>query len=195
MRSRRLKVLVISGGGVFGMIPCHFLSIAGDSDPAKLDVIAGTSAGGILALCYASGRGTRETRKLFREAVPAIFKKSWLRRLLPGRSLYSSSGIESFLRQALPGKVRDCPRRFIVPSLNFRRKAPVIFHNFDGSYLDYELWKIGRSTSAAPIFFEPFSENILIDGGIIESASCIRCCSGIFMCRKGISTYSCWGPA
>jgi hypothetical protein len=30
-----------------------------------------------------------------------------------------------------------------------------------------KIWKIARSTSSAPMFYPPFSENILIDGGIL----------------------------
>lgn len=151
------------------MIPCHFLSLVDDDDFEKIDIIAGTSIGGILALCYATEFGVEKTRKLFKEAAPQIFKPNVFRRFLPGKSLYSTREIESFLRKALPGKVRDCPKKFIVPCMNFRKKSLVVFQNFDESYSDYDLWKIGRSTSAAPIFFEPFSENILIDGGIVEN--------------------------
>ena len=169
MSNNPLKVLVLSGGGIFGMIPCHFLSLIEDEDFDKIDVIAGTSIGGILALCYASELGVEKTRRLFKEAAPKIFKRNIFRRLMPGKTLYSSKQIESFLQKNLPGKVKDCPKKFVVPCMNFRKKSLVIFQNLDESYSDYDLWKIGRSTSAAPIFFEPFSESILIDGGIIEN--------------------------
>ncbi len=169
IQNRALKVLVLSGGGIFGMVPCHFLRGVDDGDFDRIDVVAGTSIGGILALCYASGLGTEETHRLFREAAPQIFRKSLLRKLTPGKTLYSSRGIEKFLKTALPARVKDCPGKFIVPAMDFRKRSLVIFQNFDESYLDYDLWKIGRSTSAAPIFFEPFSENILIDGGIVEN--------------------------
>lgn len=169
MENRRLKVLVIAGGGIFGIIPSHFLSLAGMEDMAKINVFAGTSVGGILALCYAAGKEPKDTVEQFKKAVPLIFRKDWIRRLLPRHSFYSSKGIEQFLKEALPGKVEKCPKKFVVPCMNFRKKTPVIFQNFDTSFHDYDLWKIGRSTSAAPIFFEPFSENILIDGGLIEN--------------------------
>lgn len=163
-----MKVLILSGGGIFGFVPCHFLNLVDDVDLEKIDVIAGTSIGGILALCYASDLGVQKTYELFKTAAPEIFRKNWLRVLFTS-SLYSSKGIEKFLQQALPGKVRDCRKKFIVPAMDFRKRALVVFQNFDESYLEYDLWKIGRSTSAAPMFFEPYSENVLVDGGIVEN--------------------------
>ena len=167
--SKRYKVLILSGGGVFGLIPSHFMSLVPYEELEKIDFIAGTSVGGILALCYASGKTPRDTKELFKEAVPQIFKKNWIRQIMPFHSLYSSKGIEHFLQDALRGTVRNCRKKFIVPCMDFRKKVPLVFHNLDNSFDHYELWKIGRSTSAAPIYFEPFSENVLIDGGIIEN--------------------------
>ena len=38
-------------------------------------------------------------------------------------------------------------------------------------------WKIARATSAAPMFYPPYSENILIDGGILENIPIITTAS------------------
>lgn len=55
MSEKKLKVLIISGGGVYGLIPAYFLhQIDIVSYLPQIDVISGTSIGGILALYLAS---------------------------------------------------------------------------------------------------------------------------------------------
>jgi patatin-like phospholipase/acyl hydrolase len=85
----------------------------------------------------------------------------------PFTSKYCVDNLEASLKKILPIKVSECQKNFVVPSFSLKSVSPVIFHNFDESYNHMKIWKIARSTSAAPMFYLPFSENILIDGGIL----------------------------
>lgn len=170
MSEKKLKVLIISGGGVYGLIPAYFLhQIDIVSYLPQIDVISGTSIGGILALYLASHKDPSNLYQRFIATTPEIFKRSVFRRFNPHASKYPAKGIERVLKDILPGKVQDVLTRFIVPAFGFKTEQPVIFHNLDNTYSHLDLWKIGRATSAAPMYFPPYSENILIDGGILEN--------------------------
>ena len=55
--SRKKKVLIIAGGGVYGMIPIAFLKHLGIVDIRDyVDIISGTSIGGIISLYLAQGK-------------------------------------------------------------------------------------------------------------------------------------------
>ena len=164
---RCVKVLVIAGGGVYGMIPSVFLksvkSIGG------VDVLGGTSVGGILCLHLAKYGDPIRMYDDFKANVSRIFTRSLSNVFNPFSPKYSSDGVESALQGIFEGDVAGCPGKFVVPALNFKNVKPVIFHNFSCEYGHMDLWKIARATSAAPMYFPPYSENILIDGGILEN--------------------------
>lgn len=162
-----IKVLVIAGGGVYGMIPCTFLKSVGSV--SGVDIFGGTSVGGILALHLAKYGNARRMYDEFKSNVRTIFTKTFAGKLNPFSSKYTADGVESALQHIFDGTVSTCKGKFVVPSLNFKNVKPLIFHNFNGEYDHMELWKIARATSAAPMYFPPFSENILIDGGILEN--------------------------
>lgn len=170
MSEKKLKVLIISGGGVYGLIPSYFLhQVDVQSYLPQVDVIAGTSVGGILALYLASHKDPSNLYPQFVKLAPDIFSRSLLRRLNPHASKYTETGIQRVLKDMLPGKTDEALNRFIVPAFGFKTEQPVIFHNLDDTYNHLELWKIARATSAAPMYFPPYSQNILIDGGILEN--------------------------
>lgn len=173
---RHIKVLVIAGGGVYGVIPCSFLHLIGKS-VSSVDVFGGTSVGGILSLHLATYRDASRLYDDFKANVPRFFERTVLNKYSPFHPKYSADGVEGALQDIFTGKVSDCQGRFVVPALNFKNVEPVIFHNFDCTYSHMETWKIARATSAAPMFFPPFSENILLDGGMLENLPVITTAS------------------
>ena len=166
---KRIKILVISGGGIYGLIPCFFLKEINNEDLSKIDVIAGTSVGGILALYLASRMDAMSLFFDFKCAIPNIFKTSFWRKINPFSPKYSGKNIENSLRDMLPNTIEFCQMKFVVPCLGLKDEVPVVFHNFDETYNHIDIWKIGRATSAAPLYFPPFSENVLVDGGVLEN--------------------------
>ena len=163
-----IKVLILAGGGVYGAIPCTFLSHVSNSGIRKVNVFGGTSVGGILSLHLALYADPCKMHSEFNEHVESFFYRTLSNRLNPFSPKYSSNGIEEALKIVLPGKVSDCIGRFVVPSFSFKNMSPVVFHNLDESFHAMDLWKIARATSAAPMYFPPFSENIFLDGGILD---------------------------
>ena len=175
--SKKIKVLVIAGGGVYGIIPCSFLNLLSNEQISKVDVFGGTSAGGILSLHLALNKDTNQLYRDFKGNVKNFFIRNIFNIINPFSPKYDEKGIESSLKKILPQKVSSCQRKFVVPSFNFKNISPIIFHNFQNYYSHMELWKIARATSAAPTFFVPYSQNILIDGGILQNLPIITTAS------------------
>ena len=166
---KRIKILVISGGGIYGLIPCCFLKEIDNADLCKIDIIAGSSVGGILALYLTSNMTASSLYFDFKQAIPEIFKTSFWRKINIFSPKYSCKNIEHELKEMLTSTVDHCKINFVVPCLGLKDEIPIVFHNFDETYKHIDLWKIGRATSAAPLYFPPFSENILVDGGVLEN--------------------------
>lgn len=170
---KRIKLLILAGGGVMGAIPAKFLMEAEDLyNTHTITHLAGTSIGGIEALYLATGKSPTMLYKDFCEAVPRIFKPKFIKGLFPlwRGSKYGNKEIEQFLKKCIPGKMGELKRKVIVPAINFKLEIPKIFHNLNGSVdMYYDAWKVGRATSAAPTYFDPYGQDILIDGGIIEN--------------------------
>lgn len=175
-----MKALIISGGGVYGIIPCCLMACADKESLSKIDVFGGTSVGGILSLHLAKYGDPQLLKRDFKDNMDRFFTTSLRNKLDPFTPKYSADGIEAALQAILPGKVGDVPGKFVVPSFSFKRMSPVIFHNFTQQFAHMDAWKVARATSAAPLAFPPFSENIFIDGGILEKLPVITTASMVF---------------
>ena len=177
MNDKKLKIIVIAGGGIYGIIPCYFLKTLGEQGVNNIDIFGGTSVGGIISLHLANYLNPIKLYDDFKSNVSKFFTKEFINIFNPFTSKYSEKGIENSLKSIFTSKVCECQKNFVVPSFSLKSIEPVIFHNFDKSFDHMKLWKIARATSAAPIFFPPFSENILIDGGILENLPIITTAS------------------
>ncbi len=182
MQGERVKLLVIAGGGAYGIVPATFLRLLNYDDIKNVDVFGGTSVGGILSMYLAKTQNTIKMHRDFSECAKSIFKKSVFRSLNPFLPKYDERNAEREYQKIYGNAFAcDCISKFIVPVFNFKIKKPVVFHNLTNKYAHYELWKIARATSAAPTFFSPFSENMLIDGGILENLPIVTSVS--LVCR------------
>lgn len=173
MEEKKIKLLIVSGGGVFGLIPARFLLEVDDlMKHCPITHFSGTSIGGIEALYLATGKRPSQLYVDFKEKVSDIFKPRMIKRIMPlwRGPKYRACNIENFLQDCLPGKMGELKHKVVIPAINFKVETPRIFHNLEGSFdMNYEVWKVGRATSAAPYYFEPFSQDILIDGGLLEN--------------------------
>ena len=103
------RILCIDGGGVRGLIPAYFLSELeerfGIETFSAFDIIAGTSTGGILALCLTapdiSGKQAkftaRECLELYEKNSDAIFPKiRRFTRKIPPFKMFNVKGMTIF---------------------------------------------------------------------------------------------------
>ena len=170
---KRVKLLILAGGGVFGLVPARFLVEVEDLlSENPITHFSGTSIGGIEALYLATGKCPSQLFSDFNQFASEIFKPRLIKRIFPlwKGAKYNSRGIEKFLKYCLPGQMKDLKHKAVIPAINFKVEVPRIFHNLNGSVdMNYEIWKVGRATSAAPYFFEPYGQDIMIDGGLLEN--------------------------
>lgn len=177
------RILSIDGGGVRGLLVAVLLEqlderVSGWRD--QLDLIAGTSTGGIIALGLAHGLEPAQLRELYLNKTPLIFHDTlWddVRDL--GRVIGAEYAIDN-LRQALDEVFEDTlleelSTRVLIPVFDLDDKnanpqsrswKPKLFHNFPGPDCDghCRAADIALYTSAAPTFFP--SVDGYVDGGV-----------------------------
>lgn len=176
---KRLKLLVLEGGGVFGVAPAHFLSFLPKEQQnlEKIDVIAGCSIGGILASAYASGQTFGCIDDVFQKRASECFTKRCSAYINPiANPTYRSDTIEKVVRDmigdATVGEIKNrFPNlKYIVPALDVTNDELLVFNNFSGTFDDVKLVDVAMYTSAAPSYFEGrnFHGNCIADGGVID---------------------------
>ena len=182
------RILSLDGGGIRGIITVILMQRL-NSDPQlagwldSVDLIAGTSTGGLLALGLANGLDLQRIRDLYENRGQAIFDDSWLDNLVDlGTIIGAQYGIRNLTRelrrilgQTTLGQLR---KRVLIAAFDLDNEAsdparrtwkPKLFHNFPGPDSDSSLlaYKVGLYTAAAPTYFP--SADGYIDGGVYAS--------------------------
>lgn len=180
----KYRILSLDGGGLRGLITARLLArlnadpqVAGWLD--TVDLFAGTSTGGILALGLASGKTPEEICTVYKERGGVIFDDSFWDNVRDlGKTVgadYSSKGLKAELKTVFGDlKLRDLARKVAIPTFDLdneevpakRTWKPKIFHNFQGDDSDGEqlVANIAQYTSSAPTYFP--SADGYIDGGV-----------------------------
>ena len=102
--SRRKKLLIIVGGGAYGCIPAHFLSMLPKEDRNldKVDCLSGCSIGDILAAAYAAGGDFRYIDRFFRRNAEKCFTKRFAAKINPlACPTYCTDGLDAALDKLL----------------------------------------------------------------------------------------------
>jgi len=179
------RILSIDGGGIRGIISTILLQRL-SAEPSlsgwleKVDLLAGTSTGGLLALGIAKPLNLQVIRDLYETKGEIIFYDSWLR-CGPGKIIeakYDITSLEIEL-QAILGTttLSQLSKKVLITAFDLdgvdpqgqRTWKPKLFHNFpgpgsDGNQLAY---KVGVYTAAAPTYFP--SADGYVDGGVFAS--------------------------
>jgi len=177
-------VLALDGGGIRGLLTAILLQRLEAARPgflAKVDLYAGASTGGILALGLAAGRTPIEARRLYEEQGQAVFADTPLDNLRDlGHALgaqYSQAPLKRVLTEQF-GNMRlgDLPHKVLIAAFDLdngpqhpaplRTWKPKFFHNYPGpdSDADERVVDVALRTSAAPSFFPLYQG--YIDGGV-----------------------------
>jgi len=185
------RVLALDGGGIRGLVTATILRRVCDVVPGFLDdvdLFAGTSSGGLIALSLAHGLGKKtkvETldeiirvfdaaHETFGPALPRPLGTWWFAK-------YRSAARAEKLRTLFDGaRLADLAHRVLIASFDLdnnekeshkrpRRWEPKLFHNYAGDNSDNDAlaWEVAMATSAAPVLFPAFRG--LIDGGVYSN--------------------------
>jgi patatin-like phospholipase/acyl hydrolase len=169
------RILSFDGGGVRGVYTAVLLERLSQQVPTmltKVDLLAGTSTGGIIALGLAAGHLPAELVALYRDNASKIFDDSWLRDLADLHGLagaeYDNNNLKQILTQIFATtRLEQLNKKVLVPSFQLdnqeqqagkRMWKPKFFHNYpgpdsDGGELAVD---VALRTSAASIYFPSY---------------------------------------
>jgi hypothetical protein len=175
------RILSIDGGGVRGLLVSVLLEQLDERAPGwrnEIDLIAGTSTGGIVALALAKGLEPQVLRKLYYEKSPDIFDSAWYE-LREGPPLVRADHSNRHLRTELEAvfgatRLRDLKKKVLIASFDLHDEKqhhwkPKFFHNFSGKDTDGNMRAVDVAmyTTAAPTYFPTVDG--FIDGGVVAN--------------------------
>lgn len=184
MNDKKFRVLSLDGGGIRGIFPAVILSEIEKVLKAKglenwqifqnVDLIFGTSTGGILALALSLGIPAEEIKDLYFNNAKNIFgnKKGLLKCI--NHSSHDRSSLKSLLEDvfkkyhnsSIP-KLKDCKVPVGVSIYDLSIGKPSVLKSFYHHRFTRDpnlpLLDAALSTSSAPTYFDPYSGNMYKD--------------------------------
>lgn len=176
------KILSLDGGGMHGYASLVILKKLIEKKPDlldKIDLIAGTSIGGILGLGLALGHNINDVTENFVKGIPLAFNTNFCRLATFVAGVcpkYDNSKFKAFLRGVYgPKQLKDC-KKIVIPAFSLdnedaehRRWQAKIFHNFEGVDSDGNMMitDVAMATSAAPVFFPSYGK--YVDGALVAN--------------------------
>ena len=180
------RILTLDGGGIRGLLSAVLMDELDRRQPgwlSRVDMIAGTSTGGILALALANRMQPAELAELYYELGPIIFKDNLFDDVRDlGRMIgadYATKNLRGELEKIFANtRLRDLDKRVLITAFDLDNEAvppeerswkPKFFHNFPGedSDGDQHAADVALYTSAAPTYFP--SVDGFIDGGVVAN--------------------------
>ena len=181
------RILSLDGGGIRGLLTCKMLEILVKECPdflSKVDMFAGTSTGGILALGLAMGKTPTQMAALYEQNGSKIFSKNFnpLRRL--SHATYANTALRAELERQFTSTMTlgKLPKKVLITSFmldnsksksykDFQTWKPKFFHNFITGPINNDNFEyavdVALYTSAAPTFF-PIHKGFT-DGGVVAN--------------------------
>jgi uncharacterized protein len=176
-----MKVLAIDGGGIRGLIPALVLAEIERRTERRIadlvDMIAGTSTGGILACALGKPDPlpAGEIAPLYVEEGPKIFDRSLLRQITSlGGYLderYSDKGLVRALERYLGDTPMSAATLPLLLTAYDTEKRAIHMLRSEGEHSGATMVEAAHATSAAPTYFEPVRLDgaTLIDGGVFAT--------------------------
>jgi patatin-like phospholipase/acyl hydrolase len=184
---KNYRILTLDGGGIRGVLTITILKRLQQAHATFLenvDLVAGTSTGGILALAIAAGRNLDVALKLYKEKGRLVFADSPMDDLKDMGNAFGAEYSNTGLKQALEEEFKDMTlgelkKKVVIVSFDLDNKSldfsvtrtwkPKIFHNYPGKGSDEKelVVDVALRTAAAPTFFPVYQG--YIDGGVVAN--------------------------
>jgi patatin-like phospholipase/acyl hydrolase len=179
------RILSLDGGGLRGVLTAKLLERLETNHLgflSQVDLFAGTSTGGVLALGLALGLSPTEMGRLYTEAADKVFADSVWDDIRDLGKLTGADYSNQPLKQAildLVGEITlgDLPKRVLISSFQLdnnsqtpgvpRTWKPKFFHNFPSQNSDAheKVVDVALRTGAAPAYFPIYQG--YVDGGVV----------------------------
>jgi len=184
----KYHILSLDGGGLRGLITVIILQRLNAEPGLKgwidnVDLVAGTSTGGLLALAIAKGLDLQKLRDLYAVKGKKIFDDSWFDDVVDLGNIigaqYSNRNLTRELINIIENTtLGDLQKRVLVTSFDLdnedpdpkkRTWKPKVFHNIPGQANDDSMlaYKVALYTSAAPSYFPAVDG--YVDGGVFAN--------------------------
>lgn len=195
---RRYRILSLDGGGVRGVLSAgmlHRLLLRYPRLMDSVDLITGTSTGGILALIFASGYSPEEAQRIYEVYCPPIFTSTPVRRYSLFSARYPEKAKYDAFNRYLDGiRLGDLAKHVLITSFRMdgilsssrasffgdvRSWRPALLSNIPRANgpvdpdLDLSAIDVAMMTSAAPTYFPPYrvggKGSVYVDGGVFAN--------------------------
>lgn len=178
--------VAFSGGGVKGAAHIGVLKALRENN-IKIDAVAGTSAGSIIATLYALGYNEDEMIKLFRYFSKGMLKANpgdVVTNVRNGKGLrldgaFSSINVELAVKEVAKYKnvnnINELSIPIAIPAVDINTSKKYVFTNYnqkeDYYIRDIEIAKAVRASCTYPGVFAPFDyeEYRFVDGGVLDN--------------------------
>lgn len=170
-------VLSVSGGGILGIGPAHFLKRLqkdlGKSVNTIFKGFGGTSTGSIIAGALNEGIDIEEIENLYKEKGKDIFK-DWtymekLKSLNKPLPKYNNAELKKMLQEMLNGVCSEWKKEIFIPAVDMvsiKNQEKV----FDRGDNDIPKWFAVLASTSAPTYFMPAgSDKNWLDGGLVAN--------------------------
>ena len=184
------RILSLDGGGIRGILTASLIERLEQARPGFLgmvDLFAGTSTGGILALGLAAGKTPSEAIRLYEVDGRRVFSDSGLDNIWDvGNAVgaqYSNKGLKQVLQEQFGEQtLGDLPQHVLISSFDLdnsggnprvmagkRTWKPKFFHNLPGPGSDAaeKVADVALRTASAPSYFPVYQG--YIDGGVVAN--------------------------
>ena len=150
--------LALGGGAARGFAHIGVIQVL-EENGIKVDLVAGTSAGSLVAALYASGKSGQEMAKLA-ETMDEGAITDWS---FPLKGLIKGEALARYVRQQTGGKtIEQLPVPLGIVATNLHDGSGVLFRSGD-------LGLAVRASSAVPAVFQPveIGARTFVDGGLV----------------------------